>query len=143
MMIDWSGLEEFRKSLPIDGELNFQNEQFSFRLFPFCWDIVKAQFLLNKIPHELGKVDVTRFVKVLGLPKKQDDLSLYYVDERRVMDKLVDLRKPLILAHVIYDVFNGSMVIDGHARLTKAFRYGFDYLPAYKLTHEEEMACRI
>lgn len=142
----WAGLEDFRASLPLDGELDFQHEKY--QLLTLRWDIVKAKYLLTKISHDQGIANVADYMEVLGLPKVAPapytlSSSFYYIDEKRVMDDKIDLKIPVLIAHVIEGAIEGDTLIDGLHRVVKAYRTGVEALFAYKLTHVEEMLCRI
>lgn len=128
----WTGLEEFRESLPEER----RHEKFS--LFHFGFDIVKAQFLIQKKKLPVIRLDVREWAQGLGLAGERKDEAISImtgVCDSNVFRDVIDYSVPIIVAQ--FKPRRGSEVvtwlIDGNHRLRRAFLEKAEDIPAYLL----------
>lgn len=110
------------------------------------YDIVVAQFLLEKGQRAIEKVSVDQLAVELGFdrsPVKEEDGLFFFQapssSSRVVIDgeyfqREFDLEKPLI-----FD--DQGQLLDGHHRLYRAFMLGVEVLRGQRLTAEETRLC--
>lgn len=131
---DWSGLEEFRKTLP-----EYRRHE-SFQLLVAVWDIVKAQYLIEQYPRETHRLLLANAPKVYEF--EHPEKSWYMFNHKAHEDERIDISRPVILALVDVGGELEQLVIDGLNRMYKAWKLGFESIPCYVLQPEEEKACR-
>jgi hypothetical protein len=133
---DWSGLEDFRKTLP-----DYRRHE-SFQFIVAAWDIVRALYLLDKYPRETSTLTLENAPRVYGF--EYPETSWYRFSAQAHEDERVDITRPVILALIDVGEENPDhLVIDGLNRMYKAWKLGHKNIPCYVLATEEADACRI
>jgi hypothetical protein len=139
-MIDPMQLAMFRQSLPESQRYEVH------RFFVVRWDIVAARFLIQQTSKRVDRLPVLSAAKAYGFDKSQTIDSWAHVDPALAMSDAIDLDIPVILALIAREQEGDRtipIIIDGLARLYKAYRGGRISLLCYALTPDEEQLCRL
>lgn len=122
-----------------------------FNFMIWSWCVTYAQTLIEASPATAAELteyaDITTADSFLGLGERREDTVTLvgYKRLNREYAATVDLTKPIIVAGIVSD--KGSeedkTVIDGWHRIYRARTENLDCLPAYILSVEASIACRV
>ncbi len=139
-MIDPIQLALFRQSLPESQRYEVH------RFFVARWDVVAARYLIAQTGKQVDRLPVLSAAKAYCFDKPQSIDSWARVDPILAMSDAIDLDIPVILALIAREQEDAKplpLLIDGLARLYKAYREERISIPCYALTPDEEQLCRI